>query len=31
MEIAAGDSVEVTIWEASPAVLFGGSTPDAKG
>jgi len=31
LQIAAGDSLEVTIWEAPPAVLFGGSTPDAKG
>jgi len=31
LQIAAGDSVEVTIWEAPPAVLFGGSIPDAKG
>jgi polysaccharide export outer membrane protein len=31
LQIAAGDSLEVTIWEAPPAVLFGGSIPDAKG
>lgn len=26
-----GDSIEITVWEAPPALLFGGSSLDAKG